>query len=96
MQALADIPPDLLAVAVRHAIASNPYFPKPADLRLSIVDELVAYRKRQDEARKLLLPKPAPVPRPTPEEIAEVDHLVARAVRGLAERTAVFQGDDAE
>src|SRR5262245_21422139 len=51
MKALADIPPKLLALAVNHAIASNPYFPKPADLRASIVDELRFYRQKQEAER---------------------------------------------
>lgn len=92
MQALADIPPELLAVAVKHAITSNPFFPKPADLRLSIVDELSDYRRRQNEARRALLPPPPDVPPPTPQEIAEVDALVANALRGMAVRSAELQG----
>ena len=84
MEALADIPPELLAVAVKHAIVSNPYFPKPAELRLSIVDELADFRRRQDDARRAsLLPKPTPVPPPTAEDKAHVDRIVAQAVRRL-------------
>lgn len=91
LDALADIPAELLAVAVKHAITSNPFFPKPADLRLSIVDELSDYRRRQNEARRALLPPPPDVPPPTPQEIAEVDALVANALRGMAVRSAELQ-----
>jgi hypothetical protein len=93
IEALADIPPDLLAVAVRHAIASNPFFPKPADLRLSIADELSDYRRRQDAARKasLLLPEPY-VPPPTQADIEAADRLVAEALRSIAEKGEAFIG----
>ena len=78
IEALADIPPDLLAVAVKHAITSNPYFPKPADLRAAIMDELSEYRRRQDAARKAFLMLPAAdIPPPTEEQKAEVDALLA-------------------
>ncbi len=94
MQALADIPPELLAVAVKHAIASNPYFPKPADLRLSIVEELGHHRRRQGEVKLAALPRPAPVPPPTKQEIAEVDRLVAETLRILAGRSAEMQAEE--
>lgn len=93
IEALADIPPELLAVAVKHAITSNPFFPKPADLRLSIVDELSDYHRRQDATRKaaLLLPEPD-VPAPTQAEIEASDRLVAEALRVIAEKGSVFNG----
>lgn len=93
IEALSDIPPELLAVAVKHAITSNPFFPKPADLRLSIVDELSDYRRRQDERRKaaLLLPEPE-VPAPTQADVEAVDRLVAEALRVIAEKGETFIG----
>jgi len=77
IEALSDIPPELLAIAVRHAISSNPYFPKPADLRLSIADELREHRRRRDDEYRARLPKPAELPPPTEEDIAYVDALLA-------------------
>jgi hypothetical protein len=88
IKALSDIPPELLAVAVDAAIAGNPYFPKPADLRSSIADELASYYRRREEARLAALPMPEPIPPPTAEEIAHVDRLVAQALRGLRGRVA--------
>lgn len=93
IEALSDIPLELLAVAVKHEIVSNPYFPKPAELRAAIVDELSDYRRRQDAARKaaLLLPE-AEIPQPTQNDIEAVDKLVAQALRTIAERGETFIG----
>jgi hypothetical protein len=93
IEALADIPPELLAVAVKHAITSNPYFPKPAELRLSIVDELSDYRRRQDDARNAALMLPVvEVPPPSEADIEAVDGLVAEALRAIAEKGEAFIG----
>jgi very-short-patch-repair endonuclease len=92
IQALADIPPELLAVAVRHALASNPYFPKPADLRLSIVDELREYRRVRDEERRAkALPPPQSSPPVTEEDIVYVDRLVAQTLGAIAQRSAIMK-----
>ena len=87
IEALADIPLELLAVAVRHEIVSNPYFPKPADLRAAIVDELREDRRRREERRLAALPKPAEPSPPTPEDIAYVDALLAAALKGKRVQT---------
>ena len=92
MQALADIPHDLLASAVRHAIASNPYFPKPADLRLSIADELTAWRHKREAERLARLPPAPELPPPSEAEQAEVEALVQQALRAIAERRDLIQG----
>lgn len=92
MEALADIPPDLLALAVKHAITSNPYFPKPAELRLSIADELSAWRRKRDAERLALLPRPAPEPPATMAEKAEVDALVQQALQAIAGRRDHVRG----
>lgn len=91
IDALADVPADLLAKAVKYAIAGNPYFPKPADLRLLIVEELNDRRRQEDERRRQsrrTLPAPPP---PTPEDIAYVDRIVAQALEGIAGRRAIIQ-----
>lgn len=94
IEALADIPPELLAVAVKHAIMSNPYFPKPAELRASIVDELSDYRRRRDEAIRAALPKPPEPPPITEEDIVYVDDIVAKALRAIAGNRDIIQDGD--
>lgn len=92
IEALADIPPELLAAAVRHAIASNPYFPKPADLRLSIADELRDHLRRQDDERRMkALPPPVEVQPPTAEDIAHVEAVSARALAAIGARGAALR-----
>jgi hypothetical protein len=83
LEALTDIPEHLLAVAVKHCIATNPYFPKPAELRVAVRDELAEWRRLQDEARYPKLPEPPPAPPPTEEDIAAVDAMVALALANL-------------
>lgn len=92
IEALSDIPPELLDKAVKHAIAGNPFFPKPADLRASIADELSEYRRRKDEAHKASLPRPAPAPKPTPEDIAYVENLVASTIGAVTARGDALRG----
>lgn len=94
LQALADIPPELLAVAVKHAIMSNPYFPKPAELRASITDELSDYRRRCDEERRASLPKPPEPPPITEEDIVYVDDIVAKTLQVIAGRRDIIQDGD--
>jgi len=77
IEALKDIPEAILAMAVRHAIAANPYFPKPAELRASVANELGEYRRRREEAWRASLPKPPEPPPPSPEDIAYVAELLA-------------------
>lgn len=92
IEALADIPPKILAIAVKHAITSNPYFPKPAELRASVVDELSNYRRKQDEERQAALPPPPDLPAPSQEDIDYVDRIVAKALQGIAGRRSEIQG----
>jgi hypothetical protein len=93
VEALADIPPELLAKAVQHAIVSNPYFPKPADLRASIADELGHYRWQRERERLAALPAPPEPSPPTAAEVAEVDALVERALQAIAGRRDALTGD---
>lgn len=83
-------------MAVRHAITSNPYFPKPAELRASIVDELSDYRRRHDEARRRALAAPPDPPPKSEEDFVYVDNLVADALKGIAGKRAIIQGRKAQ
>lgn len=83
LKALADIPPDLLTKAVAEMIATNQYFPKPAELRNAIADELADRRRAADEKRRLALPAPEPIPPPTEQEIADVERLVSTLARNI-------------
>jgi len=96
VKALADIPPEILSIAVDHAIAFNPYFPKPAELRASVLEELKGYRRRRDEAalRASALPAPEPAPPPSAEEKAYVDELMKTIRANLAEHSAVIKGPE--
>lgn len=94
IKALSDIPPELLAVAVNHAIASNPYFPKPAELRASIANELGYYLRRKEEERLAALPKPAEPPPPTREEIEYVDSIVSKTLQIIAGRRDIIQDEN--
>lgn len=96
LDALKDIPPELLAVAVRDQVLRNPYFPKPAELRAAITDELADYRRRRDEARRPRLPAPEPIPEPTAEDKAYVDARLAPVLASLREKTAALKGTKAE
>lgn len=92
MEALADIPPELLEAAVKHCIRTCRFFPKPAELRAPIADELNDYRRRQHERNRAALPAPAPVDPPTPEEIAYVEKLVAPVIAGVKRRSKAMRG----
>ncbi len=85
VEALADIPPQILSIAVKHAIAFNSFFPKPAELRASVTGELANYRRRRDEAalRASALPEPEPAPPPSDEDKAYVENLVKGVVAAL-------------
>lgn len=96
LDALKDIPPELLAVAVRYAVMSNPYFPKPAELRASIVDELTEYRRKRDEARRPKLAAPDPSPPPTAEDIEAVAAALAPVKAMLKAKAAAMRGDKPE
>lgn len=96
IDALSDIPPELLHKAVKYAIASNPFFPKPADLRASIVDELSAFRKKEDEAFKASLPKPERTPPPTKEDVEYVGRLLDNTFGALRRRRNVFLDDESD
>lgn len=74
-----------------HAIASNPYFPKPAELRLSIVDELKDHRRRIDQERFAALPKPPETPRPSKEDIAHVESLLSSVLKTVADKSAILR-----
>jgi hypothetical protein len=84
LQALRDIPPYLLVKAVAEMIATNQYFPKPAELRAVIADELYDRRRAaDDELRRSSLPAPEPTPPPTDQEIAEVERLVGTLAKNI-------------
>jgi hypothetical protein len=93
VEALADIPPELLAKAVSLAISGNPFFPKPAELRASIADELEHHRWRQQRERLAALPMPPEPPPPSPEDIEYVDSIVAKTRKILAGRWDALEGD---
>jgi len=96
VEALADIPPELLAKAVRHAIVSNPFFPKPADLRASIADELKHHRWQRERQKIAALPKPPEPAPPSPEDIEYVDGIVAKTLQIIAgRRDEIVEADDA-
>lgn len=96
IDALSDIPPHLLRLAVKQAIASNPYFPKPAELRASITEELSLYRREREEARLAALPKLPEPPPPSPEDIAHVTEVMNRFRAAVRQRSTVMQGGTAE
>lgn len=96
IEALSDIPPELLAVAVKQAIAGNPFFPKPADLRASISEELSEHRRRMDETHRAMLPRPAPTPKPTREDIAYVESLLAKTLGAVAAKGEALAGNRRE
>jgi hypothetical protein len=93
MVALADIPPDLLDVAVKHCIRTCAFFPKPAELRAAIKDEMIdrsRQQQREYEARRAALAAPASVAPPSPEDIAYVEKIVAPVIAGVRRRARVF------
>lgn len=96
IDALEDIPPELLSKAVEYAVASNPFFPKPADLRASIADELSEHRRREDEKFRAAQPRLPPPPKPTPEDIAYVEQLLNNTLGAVRGRRRVFADTDAE
>lgn len=96
IDSLSDIPPDLLAKAVKHAVQWNPYFPKPGDLRVSIRDELAEHYRLERAKAQAALPKlPAPPP-PTPEEIAYVEKIMADLRVSIAQKSDIIQGSPEE
>jgi hypothetical protein len=72
VKALADLPVELLPVAVERCIANLEFFPRPAEIKHQIADEL-AWRAEDHNNRiaqqQLFLPAPTRAP-PTPEELA--------------------------
>lgn len=92
IDALSDIPPHLLRLAVKHAIASNPYFPKPAELRASVAEELSLYRREREEARLAALPKLPEPPSPSPEDIAHVTEVMNKFRAAIRERSDEMRG----
>jgi hypothetical protein len=82
LEALADIPAELLAKAVRHAIQWNPFFPKPGDLRQSIKDEL-ADHYQGPPARIREVPLRLEAAPPSEEDKAYVTAQVERVTRHL-------------
>jgi hypothetical protein len=91
--ALSDLPELLLDKAVRHCIACCEFFPKPAELRKAVLDELSDYRRQREEARLAALPKPPEPSPPSPEDIAHVAEVMSQ-IRGiLSGRTAVMRGE---
>lgn len=93
IDALSDIPPHLLRSAVKHAIAVNPYFPKPAELRAYIVDELSLYRREREEARLAALPKLPEPPPPSPEDVAHVTKVMTKFRAAVRERSLTLRGE---
>lgn len=89
-EALADIPEALLDRAVKHQIASNAFFPKPADLRACIADELAMFRRKRDEARFAALPKPPDPSPPSPEDMAHVTEQMSKIREVLRTRAMVM------
>jgi len=89
MEALADIPPELLDKAVKHCIRTCRFFPKPAELRGAIADELAERCRRQNERRYAALPPP--VDPPSAEDIAYVDELLAPMKAGIRERAKTIR-----
>ena len=90
MEALSDIPPEVLAKAVRHCIQTCRFFPKPAELRSAIADELFEVRRREYD-RSRALPAPDAVEAPTAEDIAYVAKLVAPVLVGIRRRSRAFR-----
>lgn len=90
---LSDLPEHLLASAVRHQIAANAYFPKPAELRAAIADELRWHRESQEANRLAALPKPQDPPPPSPEDIAHVAEVMTKIKGILGDRAAVMRGE---
>lgn len=95
IDSLCDIPPELLAKAVKHAIQWNPYFPKPGDLRLSIRDELAEHYRRERAAALAALPKPEEAAPPSPDDIAYVDGLMAKLKTAIVDKGDILQDSDA-
>lgn len=88
--ALNDVPEELLDRAVKHQIASNAFFPKPAELRASIADELALFRRKRDEARFAVLPKPPDPSPPSPEDMAHVAEQMDKIREVLRTRAMVM------
>lgn len=93
LEAFEDVPADLLLRACRHARLELKFFPKPAELRTPILEDLherthVLRRlrvaaKSAVPTRKLFAPDPHRIER-TPEELATVERDTERARRILA------------
>lgn len=95
VEALADLPPDLLATAVQQCIRTCRFFPKPAELRNAIADELAerldAFNRRIAE-RRVALPAPEPPGPRSAEDIAHVERVLAPLRTAIRSRRRVFSG----
>lgn len=88
---LDDIPAELLQKAVDRAITTNPYFPKPAELRSYIAEELSLFRWKRDQEALAALPPPPERPKPTPEDFAYVRAVVAKATGAVINRSIILK-----
>jgi hypothetical protein len=82
---LGDLPPDLLARGVFIALQDGVFFPKPAEIRAPVKDELggrklTAVRLEVALSRVKAVVREAERPPPTDEEKRRVDELLARCI----------------
>lgn len=86
IKALADLPPDLMDESIDAWIRTSPKFPKPADLRSMVREELDRRFARRDKLRAEATHLPAPAPRiEDPVERAEMAKRMGELARSLAE-----------
>lgn len=86
LEAMADVPPDLVADALKHVRLTCKWFPKPSELRAGIETELLDRSNVKYRLRTALRGRPmeeSPRRPPTDEEKARVAGLVAHAAASL-------------
>jgi hypothetical protein len=92
-EALEDLTPRLVEIAIKRCIQHHKFLPRPAEIREQVADELAddLRRKADDWNRERLMLAPASVrPPPTAEQIAAVETTMTEVRRVIAERTAPF------